>query len=559
MLLTLSLLFSIPFFIAVSGNRKIMNKRFLYGVYMAVILLWPFSILAQYNPTGSNMVIKLDTATRLPSDGKAIPFDQPFTLVLTPKNPGNIIDVLAYRVITRNGAKSIDPGTWPIKGVRPVIQGAQLAIDFPAIPPDLHFDFCLLRQLDGTNLDEFMSYANVVARTRPALARFLPINAADQNTKEREYISFINRLEKTPNNYNNTSAFVFDYLFNSTCTAQMVGVAGAGCGTRNLESLFNTTLDQEYLAILRFNYIPPAYPVGRSLLNDLIATSQTFRTKKINDQTISSLIRIVDQRQQNNLYSGFIPLNYNYQTKAIDRFAIKQRLLNITNAYQHCAGLLDTLERASHELVAPDPAIGILRDYMKLVVIQLDTNKHNIDEHYSTIYKYFQNQPGLEYTEWFVNNSDAPKDLQTRSTTLFVPQMGISFLAVRPNGGGNLVIPKLTLGLNVNFRPTDKSIPRNQIPDSIRGPFFSGFVGLSFAKFKSTEYDNLFATNSLLAGFSIKMTRSLYFSYGLSFYRQQNKNPVINDYHTAVGFYGALMLDVDILSAASSLTSILFK
>jgi hypothetical protein len=531
------------------------NRRFFWlALPFFALTLLPILSWAQYNSAGSNIVVKMDTATHLPIAGSSIPFDQAFTISLTPKNPQNIIDVQAFKVISSHGRKTIPDGSLAISGVKYGLTGTTLNISFPAIKPDFHFDFCMIRQMDKDVLDTFMNYANFVAKSI-----ILPASVTDEQKQKQDdkYNGFIVKLEKSASTYNNYSAFRYDYLFPFACNQD----ENTDCDVRVLATLFQQPIIEHYNAILNYHFEPlVAYPGGHNLHEDLALVSQSFRNEKYNDQTITSLIRITALNNGlTSLLAGKSPLNLNYQNQPVDDYSFNARLKNLNFSILHLNGLIDSVERIHNEVPVHDAAVERVINYLIPLAQKMNNDIRSFNSNYTFIVNSFQKNPYLRYTDWYVNDTDAPKDLQARSSTLFFPELGLTFLGVRPNEGGNSVIPKLTIGVNINFRPTDKNLNRDQIPKDIRGSIFSGFVGLTFGGFKNKEYSNLLSNNSLLTGLNVRLVKSLYFSFGASFYQQQNKNPIVNDFHTQIGAYAGLMLDIDIVSAASSVTSLIFK
>ena len=530
-----------------------------------VIFLFMLSISllvnGQYIVVGSTLAIKIDSATRM-ADQK-IPFDQPFTIILTPSHPETVVDVMAFPVVRmKEGKPGIDPNSRKIHVVSIRRSGPQWLIEMPALLPNTSFDLYLKRKLDDANLAIFLNYASRIANEKVNNHNYTLSQKQEMNSS---YRNFYRSLYKIPGQYGDAKKlystpvlanFLYDFLYEVVCDSTK---GMDKCENRSLDNLVTKTMVADFKAIFDLSTGMIPYPGGYNFLTDLKTVSQHFRTEKLNDQTISSLIRIYTAGKENEFLNGLYTLDFQYQSKPGSKEDITVRLNNVQNNYQKLSGLQDTLERISNEATPADPVTKRASDYLKQLVSSVYLTKTIVEASYDSILSTFQTDQAIFYPEWYVNNTDGYKDLQSESGVIFSPQLGISFLGVSKNLGGNQIIPKLSLGVNINFRAINKNLIRKDIPNRDWRNYLSGFVGLTFGAFHDPEYQNLFSSSSLLAGFNYRVTRSFYISTGAAFFRQQNLNPVINDFHTEVGIYMALLLDIDIVSAASSVTSILFK
>lgn len=518
---------------------------------------------AQTASPGPDNVIRIDSTTGLPVDNKLIPFDQSFTLILTPHDPKGVVRAFVYPVKKdKQGYTQLNVGTKPIDIIIPRIMGTQVILDFKAIPPDYNFDYCLVRQLDGDTLDQFMGYANFTAKAS------LPGSTttdAEKTAMDNKYYYFVQNLKTNPGTYRVVATtYRYDCLFESTCQGD------PDCRTRNVEDALIPRVQNSYDSI--FNHLP-ALTEYAALHDDLIAVSKWLRAKKLNDQVIATLIRVLTPSppppgspagtppttQEQALYVGLIGMDYTYQTRPVSLDNIKQRLANLQLSYQKLSGLQDTVERLNNELYSPDPQVANANTALKAIVEEVYRCKTIIESNYNRIKKYFQTVPALVYTEWYTKNTSGIKDLKTRSGSIFSPQIGMTFIGLPKNTGGGQVIPKLAIGININFRPINKNLIRKDIPNKKVTHYLSAFVGITFGNFRDSTYQNFFASNSLLFGLNYRISRAFYFSLGGVFIRQQYKDPVINDFHTQLGVSASLMLDLDFANMASTLTSLLYK
>lgn len=291
---------------------------------------------AQYVSRSTDYYIRIDSLTRLPD--KPIPFDKPFTMVLTPRSPQNIIGVNAYEAKRdKNKKPLIKEGEEPFLTVSPKLMGNQLIIEFPAIPPNFQFDFCLLRKLDSDKLDTFITYLNLVAKSIEVPGSITPTEMA---RADYDYQDFNSKLENAPFTYNGITSYMYDYMFFSTCSTDNSG----SCNTRTLERNFYNLVKPQYLLLLNAN-VSVLNP-SANFVSDLKDVSQIFKNEKFSDNSLAAIIRIYSNPTTvNNLKTGLISLNYNYQTNPCQVENIKIRNDNYNSIYLQLSKLQDTLER----------------------------------------------------------------------------------------------------------------------------------------------------------------------------------------------------------------------
>jgi hypothetical protein len=512
---------------------------------------------------GSNASIKIDSVTRLPDN--PIPFDQSFSMVLTPRNPQNITNIQALQLVKDkkgNPDYKFPPNDIGIVGYK--IMGQQVVIDFYPIKANKSFDIVIQRKLDSANLDAFLDFAAFVANSRAHPADY---TAAQIRNEESLYVTFYNSLlpviQLSPqaqvdkrNSHLNLATMTYDFLYQADCQAVQ---GNTRCPGRSLENQLSQSISSNIFAIIGTSVAPPVYQAGNDFSSDLQTISQSYLANKWNDQTIGTVIAIWDDGKQDQLFRGFISADYKPAAKPNKMEDIAERGKNFQTTLQKLQGLYDTVTRLSNEVIDPDAAFDRAAKYLGLLIDAFKTAQKLVDQNTKDLSSTLAQTWASIYSEYYVTSNNGFKDLQTASGSFLSPQIGLSFLRMPKNIGGSQVIPKITLGVNINCKPINKSLIRADIPDKNIWNYFSAFVGITFGAFSDTEYSNLLASNSLLAGINYRLNRSVYLSLGGSAFKLQNKNPVINAFHPAFGVYASALIDIDVAGAASNFVSFFTK
>jgi hypothetical protein len=512
--------------------------------------------------TGSTYAIRIDSLTRQPD--KPIPFDQPFTIILNPRNPQAITSILAIGLkIGNHGIPEYKLGSADIRIQSFKVVGQQVVIDFYPVKANTSFDIYIQRKLDGLLLTSFMNFAGYVVNNQINPRANTP---DEKSAMDARYFDFYNALVPYPDTYSNVSAdpkyqklviarFLYDYLFVADCEADKSG----DCRSRSLEDHMNLVITGNISAIIKLKVQPDISFATYNFLADLIKISKTYLANRMNDQTISSVIRIWTNNKTDDFFQGLISADYQDRDVSGKPEDVGSRQINFQITCQKLFGLRDTLNRLLNEIPSPDVAFTRAITYLNDLIDKFYSTKKTTDDKIKEITIAFLNLKALYYPEYYVNNANGFKDLQSTSASYFSAQVGLSFLGMEKNLGGYQVIPKIALGVNINFKAINKSLNRRDIPNKDWRNYISGFVGVTFGSFSDPQYNNLLASNSLIVGLNYRVARSFYFSLGASAFRQQNKNPLITGYHNEFGAYASLMLDLDLTSAASNVVSIFTK
>lgn len=498
----------------------------------------------------SEEVIKIDTITRKPE--KAIPFDKPFTLVIPVADASDIINIFSYKVeVYRNNGTTYrniceknqsdeDCNKNKLLKTKWRISGKQVLIDFPALPPNSHFDFCIVRSFSGVVFDDFIGFVNNIYKSKNSTL------TEDKKVIEAKYTNFKMKIE--PEKYiTNRSSLGRDYLFKSNEISDTKRIVEEWYDASGIQQLYDNILGDSFIISL-----------DQSDSASLSASSKLFKDNKIDNSLLTSILRIITDNKYTQFAKGLISLKYQYRGKINDPLEFKKRILNYDSTIANLNVLSASVEELYYSLGGNDDNLRAVAQLTKSLLTETTTARKLIADNLKSIVEKMNNDGGFAYTEWFINTSDF-RDLQTKSGALFSPQIGMGVIRVQNNNGKAEHIPKLLVGININFKPVDKNLKTKYIQQKEPRHYISLLVALSLGKFDNSEYDNLYNGNSLLVGPSLRFSRSFFVSAGASFYKQQNSNPVINKKELAAGIYLAAMLDLDITQAISNFRSLIFK
>lgn len=504
--------------------------------------------IAQVMPENSAYIVKLDS---FKIADKPIPFDQDFTMIVATRQPQNVALVQVYKtVFTDNQKPRIGNGNTPIQQIIPEVIGGQLYLAFEALPPKFNFDFYLQRKLDGKLLDQLLEFLDFVAYNSIA-----PWPDPSRNKKQNEFLNFHSQVEPADTTF--PKAFLYDYLFVDKCRAESkADRENSECDDRSLENILSPPLLTEYHKLFGLRGSVGVYA---ELGNDLNYVYARAGANKLNTGILQKFIRIYNDQRLDSLMAGIVNFDYDFQSGSAKIYEVKKRLDNLDSSSKQMYALLEMVESLKMAYVAPDLKINNLYNYLKSNYLALSESKKNAKQSIDFIRERVQGVPGLVYAEWYINNSTNFRDLQTKSGSLFSAQIGIAGMQVNRHIEGVAVVPKLTAGVNFNFRPIDKSLDRRKIQNKAFAHNISGYLGVTFGKFQNEQFDNFLPSNSLLLGLNWRIFDVVYVSGGTSLFRQKFRNPLINSGHLQFGAYLALLIDLDIAKAATNLTSILFK
>ncbi|SDF55241.1 hypothetical protein [Chitinophaga filiformis] len=526
-----------------------MNSR----TYILALTLFLLMTIQAYSQNAATIpfppdVIKIESVSRKPD--KALPFDKPFVLIINMDDVETVLDVKAFKVVYRQPTKDekkaglrrkirdielINGEADFILGVQFRIdsKGRNLIVEFPELPPNFHFDFAVIKQLSGNNLKEVRKYINAIADS------LILHKQIDLNTLAKTFFSFSNGID-TMIYTRQASAFLIKQITFDTAHSNGLG-----------RIYFDNKLDSVYAQLYGYNFnqaiyfhtaIAPIYSLLAA--NNLDNTGIVYLNTMVNSNPQSFLNGQANIKEQ--------------LTDTVKTSDFEKRISNLDTSIVY----LKAIQQRLQALVLSRPSAVSQITQFSLQIDSLTTkfkeNRKLLSDITTYINSKISGDPRLRYTNWYISTNVA-RDLQTKSSFIFTPQVGISCLVVRSNEKNIHAIPKLTWGVNINFRSIDKLAARKYLSHPTLWHYLSLHLGLTIGDFREEEYKNLYSNTSLLVGPSYRINRSLYFTAGLSLYRQKDTNPLIDKYNVTPGAYASLLLDLDITNAVSTIRNLLFK
>ncbi|WP_343701457.1 hypothetical protein [Chitinophaga sp.] len=503
----------------------------------------------------SQDAIKIDPVSLKPE--KQIPFDKPFSLLLSMDDVESVVAVHAYEVKYRkwekgdaafnylkrggrirdialkNGVADPIPGV----GMRKDVKQKLLIIDFPPMPPNFHFDFAVIKQLSGAALEKLRGYTSAIADS------LIWKNKIGLKKLEISLYDFWNKIDKRVYPGQGRKFMVSTINFDLSVQGNK--------NTSNLYYCYDTEqLDSAYLALYNFSFAA-AFPDA----DDAKAIYQLLAAQKTDNVGYAHLLTAIAGGYRTFYENGRLALGQ-LAEDSTGFFDLDQRVSNLDTSMAHLKKMRAALEKLVG--VPQQSLVTAFKIKMDTLFNNVSKNREKLSKITSYINKKILGNPDMHYTQWYVS-TNVVQDLQTKSSFIFTPQVGLSALYVRNNANEIKVVPKLNWGVNINFRSIDKLVGRKYLPNRTPWHYLSLHLGLTIGGFRDKEYENLYNSTSLLIGPSYRINKALYFSTGLSLFRQKDRNPLINEYNVAGGLYSTLLLDLDITNAISTIRGLLFK
>lgn len=542
-----------------------MPRKFTFICLNFLSLVIQLTIKAQNtttNPFPADAV-KIDPVTRRPD--KPIPFDKPFPLVVAVDDIEDVTTVLAYKVEYRKWEKSdalfniLKKGNKirDIKlthgvadsiagiGIRKDIKQKLLIIDMPALPPNCHFDFVIIKKPVGDILKEIRKYTDVIADSLVWKHRL------NQLKIEYDFFYFSNSIDKKMYPVQ-AKRFLIDTVFEQT---NCCDINNAGC-LRHLSLLYcvyyASKLDSAYASLASYNFTTLLPSQAR-----VIQINKSFVAEKMDIPEMAFLYNIVTNQNPIQYLDGRLGRLNVYGT-TLDYFDLNQHISNLDSTIATLSKIPPSLQELILKRPGESSLIIPFTNSVDTLITKLAENRKKLFKINSFINNQISSNEKLQYSEWYVSTTEV-RDLATKSGYIFTPQIGLSLLVTRSNENKIEYIPKINWGVNINFRAIDKLVNRKYIASPTLWHYLSLHVGLTIGSFREKEYDNLYSTTSLLIGPAFRITRTLYFSAGLSLYRQRDNNPLITKFNVAQGGYACVLLDLDITNAIATIRNTLFK
>jgi hypothetical protein len=529
--------------------------------YLVIPLLLFFgtNTLAQTN-SGSlaqkDEVIKYDYQS-LEKPDKLLPFDRPFFLEVN-NFPGNkkILYVKVFEVLYKKGLRNLQDADG-----RPSFEIAEkdykseknkLTLHFPALRSERDFNINVITQFSPNNVKQALKVSKFIHLQK--LTMDTAIRKKYAAKAKKEFGNLLDSANRIP--FNDAENLI---TFNST--------------EPRFEADFYAGIKQFYPEIL--DTVPR--PGVKQLLDFPNALNQgqvSSISRSVDDKSplfgkVQSLQKIIDDRTFNAICAGQLTVEYKYPLQFKDSYDIESRLTNIDLSLDYFNSVL----MVARDLESKSPPIfeGIAQQ-CKIILESLNTNKINLNKINEDMKK-FISLISIE-ANWLVGGSTVSADLQTVSKRHFTLDFGLTNLNLADNAGKRINVQKLFLGVNIFAHAIDKNVNFKYIRSvtdmdsnfthrlESRNDFWhnvSFTTGVTLGGFANKDFDNVYSNFAFTFGPSIRVLRYFRLGVGMSLVKRVNNNPLITDKSTIIGYAASISLDQDLLDAAKSVVSMIFK
>jgi hypothetical protein len=308
--------------------------------------------------------------------------------------------------------------------------------------------------------------------------------------------------------------------------------------------------------------VAQTYP-GEGSLHQ-IAVSLT--SQKIKFDKISLFNRVLVDSSLGDILDGILPVDYQLLTKPADLFDFDGRMKNLSatiNYVDSLTGVINVLilRTGSDSLKTTLAAIKSFGDALKTKFTLIKKNNQRILD-------FIDNDDNIRQSLMLTGNAFAP-DLLTRANFLITTDLGITNIWAKDNRNNVNWLPKLFFGVNIFFRRTDKNASMKDLPWkwresgllSSRNPwqYVSLSLGTTIGNMNNKSFDNLYNSFSFTLGPSVRLSKAFRFTGGMALLRRVRQNPLESDKEITWGPFAAFSIDVDLLTPAKNVTSLLFK
>jgi hypothetical protein len=524
-------------------------------IYCCLILLPSFASAQStvFTPYSTGAIV-IDTIAHKSSS--PLPFDRNFTLQYTLTPTDSIFRLFTYKVSMDNGVRDLIPYTItipavplsPLPALRVLAYATNtcnwdtlknlIVINEAALHPNTLIDIAVLKKLNKRETDSLMLINQNLYLNSLGTGTGLPLA-----TIQSLYLQLINDLTaktfplRTPFNKPNWNAY---------------------------QHIFTTNLLPFYTALNTgtYSYAPPGAPAPydfRTAFNsqEIKTFDSLLGPAKIADDDLVPFASLVREGVMAQLLDGTADITAKYpgdiETKTFD---YQKRLTNLTAALAAMDKVIALFERAQMGGITPPTDL-----YEKIIYCRalLLSNKTSFNKNYKEIIAYIRSNSDLSKEFWLMSENDFT-DLTLLSKDLLLPDLGIATLVLKGHEKYR-VFPRPFIGVNIYFRPVDKTLKESYFPSDQKDLFrlLSLQVGLTYGKLDGKEFNSLFNDFSLMAGPSVRLVRWFRMGLGTVLTQQTNANPLITQSHTNFGYYMSLSFDIDILSNASTATARVFK
>ena len=461
-----------------------------------------------------------------------IPFDTNFELIYELEKE-KIYKVHSYEVKIINGRKELDlsmrngvrVGAGYFKGFDTTKVKGNLLLEMNAIPPNTLIDIAVLKKLDAEQVKSLLEINKFLLEQKSTGNQIMLKGI------EATYESFQVKLTPTKT-YNNEPPFQkasFDE-YRSEVFAKV-------------EANYNTILKHPYANALS---VPS--------LTELNQINQKLYRIQLSDLHLLPVAKMIQSNILDGVIKGMISSN-GYDLQPIDEYSFPKRISNLDTLEIRLRQAIDLITRL--QSYQQDP---LTENFLKAIQVWRDraqANRKLLADNYSVIVNSMLSHEKLVSEEWLITGNQF-NDLVKLSKFVVVPDVGISTLFLFGHEQTK-IHPRPFVGVNLYFRPVDKSIPERNFAKPDLWRIMALQIGLTYGELDNKEFSNLFNDFSLMAGPSFRLNRWFRLSVGTVLTKQTDPNPVIATTRTHFGGYFSASLDLDIFSNAGAVKTRIFK
>ncbi|MCF2494298.1 hypothetical protein L0662_13100 [Dyadobacter sp. CY22] len=495
-------------------------------------------------------VVKFDLSTRGVVGDIAIPFDEEFYLE---------VDGIAYERINRaslfevkyRGGKSDLQKNWKVDTTHLAVPNSRLEVSsdssnkkkvklkLPPLKPSRDFDIFLEMKLSPEN--QKLAFA-----------------------LNREIFKVLKRTGSTDSVLNNKLIKKQFTMLSDEANDKLVGHSSVRAVffdtlvvyCQNVYTRISSPLNKIYYS----SGYEGLYSITANALQ-LVSSNSVKSANKVDLTVFNNMITTV----HNDVFFGYLPINFNELSKRADTLNPVARIANIDTTLKYfykLRKLVDDLAILNKINFQP------ISDSLHSNIKDLVDNKEKLSGDLKAMNEVLDAQ--IE-AKWLVGTSGA-KDLQAEGKNYFSVLAGFAYGFAKTNYDKVVGIPKLYLGLNVNFRALNKDlrpyqdIARKAKSDTTRllsrrniWNFVGLNVGLTLGSMTNGQFDNFYANTSLIVGPSVRITRLFRVSAGPMFLTRVQMSPILAQKKPTAGVYASLALDIDFLEPVTKIINMVFK
>lgn len=469
-----------------------------------------------------------------------LPFDKRFTLQINQINTSGIKKVFVFQSSYINGKRMLwennEGKTLYDMQLDTNTNGNTLSLHFPPLKPNKGIDIAIVRTLSEENLETLFSLNQELA-TGGNNAQIL--------------------LDKLLLDTKDNLSYNITFFMSSGATLD------------NYRSIYNKSFALFYNNLLtKTNFPTGAFPD----ILEINTVITGLETKKIKYDNGYMIVRFLQEKKLDELFSGYLPANYTALTKPKKVSDYKGRIANIEQSIK----IFDEFYEKINAYLALNyvPSIDKIRVKVERGTDQLNKNKTFFERELKNITTAIQKNDEFNEVEMLLTSTTAG-DIKTEGNNIFTLDLGISGMPAWDATRHSTFITKLYYGVNIYLRPINKNtrretLPRNLNHDLVKGPVndipssysawdnFSITIGLTTGGFNNSDFSNLYNNTSILIGGGYRFKRAYKLTAGFAFMRRSETNPIISTKSIYISPYLSASVDIDLVDNFKEISKKLF-